>query len=220
MKNKNNRRKVTGKPSVPQKQPHEQSVTKPSDANNRLSTDENLYARPNGKLRPKLMYYTVNGKCRFLLTLILLFIVHLAMAEILSGKVVKVTDGDTFTLLAAGNKQHRIRLHGIDAPETKGGQPYSRKSKDFLAAMIAGKQVKVKVKSRDRYGRVVGIVSTRNVSDVNLRMLQEGMAWHYIQYDKTPAYKKAQETAKKQRRGLWTDPSPINPHDWRKKRTK
>ena len=80
MKNKNNHRKVTGKPSVPQKQPHEQSVTKPSDANNRLSTDENLYARPNGKLRPKLMYYTVNGKCRFLLTLILLFIVQLAMA--------------------------------------------------------------------------------------------------------------------------------------------
>ena len=136
-------------------------------------------------------------------------------AETLTGKVVRIADGDTFTLLV-DKKQHRIRLHGIDAPETQGGQPWSPKSKDSLASMIAGKTVTVDVRDTDRYGRYIGVVSTADITDVNLEMLKAGMAWHYSYYDKTPAYKKAHEHAKKSRKGLWSDPSPINPYDWRK----
>lgn len=139
-----------------------------------------------------------------------------ASAETLTGKVVRIADGDTFTLLV-NKKQHRIRLHGIDAPETKGGQPYSQKSKDYLASMIAGRTVTVDVRDTDRYGRYIGVVSTSSVKDVNLKMLKAGMAWHYSHYDKTPAYKKAHDQARKSRTGLWKDPSPINPYDWRKK---
>jgi endonuclease YncB( thermonuclease family) len=43
--------------------------------------------------------------------------VCLAQAEILSGKVIKIADGDTLTILDKSNRQHKIRLVGIDAPE-------------------------------------------------------------------------------------------------------
>ena len=137
-------------------------------------------------------------------------------AETLMGKVVRIADGDTFTLLVE-KKQHRIRLYSIDAPDTKGGQPYSQKSKDYLASMIAGKTVHVGAKDTDRYGRYLGVVSTSDIKDVNLEMIRSGMAWHYSYYDNTPAYKTAQQQAKKARKGLWADPSPINPYEWRKK---
>ena len=147
---------------------------------------------------------------------LMMFVCFILQAETLTGKVVRIADGDTFTLLVE-KKQHRIRLYGIDAPETKGGQPYSQKSKDYLASMIAGKTVTVEVKDTDRYGRYLGVVSTSDIKDVNLEMLRSGMAWHYDYFDNTPAYKTAHQQAKKAKKGLWTDPSPINPYDWRKK---
>lgn len=136
-------------------------------------------------------------------------------AQTLTGKVVRIADGDTFTLLVE-KKHHRIRLYGIDAPETKGGQPYSQKAKDYLASMIAGKTVQVEVKDTDRYGRYLGVVNTGGIKDVNLEMIRSGMVWHYDYFDNTPAYKMAQQQAKKAKKGLWADPSPINPYDWRK----
>ena len=137
-------------------------------------------------------------------------------AETLTGKVVRIADGDTFTLLI-DKKQHRIRLHGIDAPETKGGQPYSQRSKEYLSSIIAGNTGKVEVKDTDRYGRYVGIVSTDKIKDVNLEMIKAGMAWHYSYYDNTPSYELAQQQAKKGKKGLWQDPKPINPYEWRMK---
>ena len=141
-----------------------------------------------------------------------------ASAETLRGKVVKVSDGDTFTLLVAGNQQVKVRLHGIDAPEKRGSQPFSQKSKEKLSELIAGKTVSVEVNNYDRYGRALGIVSTDTHSDVNLEMIKCGMAWHYAHYDKTPAYIQAQKNAKAKRLGLWGDKNPINPYEWRKQK--
>lgn len=74
--------------------------------------------------------------------------------RVLMGTVVKVTDGDTITVLTSENEQERIRLHGIDSPEQKGGQPYWRASRDQLAALVAGKTVTVTWDKRDRNGRM------------------------------------------------------------------
>lgn len=156
-----------------------------------------------------------------LLSLVLLITTFLCIssqAQTLTGKVVKVADGDTFTLLVVGNEQVRVRLHGIDAPEITGGQPFSRAAKEYLSDMIAGQQVTVVVLDTDRYGRTIGIVRTPAVQDVNLRMLEAGMAWHYNFYDRTPAYIEAEQEARKARKGLWADPNPINPYNWRKKK--
>ena len=74
--------------------------------------------------------------------------------EYLVGRVVRVADGDTVTILDANNTQHRIRLAQIDAPETK--QAYSKVSKDALSELIVTKEVTVKVDVIDRYKRVLG----------------------------------------------------------------
>ena len=76
-------------------------------------------------------------------------------AATLTGKVVKVADGDTITILV-GTEQHRVRLQGIDAPERK--QPYGKASGRSLSALVAGKQVRVEYDKRDRYGRIIGVV--------------------------------------------------------------
>ena len=75
------------------------------------------------------------------LLVVCLSLLPLALADTLAGRVVRIADGDTFTVLDAGNDQHKIRLAGIDAPEK--GQPYGTVSKDHLGKMVFGNQVKV-----------------------------------------------------------------------------
>jgi endonuclease YncB( thermonuclease family) len=172
----------------------------------------NRYSKKNNKYAPH--NRTIILKTALIIFMVLSF--FSAQAETLTGKVVRIADGDTFTLLI-DKKQHRIRLYGIDAPETKGGQAYSQKAKEYLSSMIAGKNVKVNIKNIDRYGRYLGIVSTDKIKDVNLEMIKSGMAWHYSYYDNTPSYKEAQQQSKNEKKGLWSDSNPINPYEWRKK---
>jgi endonuclease YncB( thermonuclease family) len=66
-------------------------------------------------------------------------------------RVVRVSDGDTFTRLDAENRQIKVRLHGIDAPEAK--QAFGTVARKALADLIAEKTVSVEEVDRDRYGR-------------------------------------------------------------------
>ena len=70
------------------------------------------------------------------------------------GRVVGITDGDTFTLLTEEHEQLRIRVAEIDAPER--GQPYANRSREALAALVFGKDVRVEVQVVDNFGRLVG----------------------------------------------------------------
>ncbi len=60
-------------------------------------------------------------------------------ADSLTGKVLKITDGDTLYILDANYEQHKMRLAGIDAPERK--QAYRLAPRKHLATIVAGKQV-------------------------------------------------------------------------------
>ena len=75
-------------------------------------------------------------------------------AEEIRGKVVRLADGDTITVMDAEKVQHKIRLMGIDAPEK--AQAFGTKSKERLSEKIGEKEVVVKWKEKDRYGRVLG----------------------------------------------------------------
>ena len=99
--------------------------------------------------------------------LILLFITHasVSIAGSLTGRVVRVTDGDTIVVLDTNSAQHKIRLQGIDAPER--GQAYGTKSKEHLSDSVAGKFVVVEYDKRDRYERILGKVLLSN-QDMNL----------------------------------------------------
>ena len=153
---------------------------------------------------------------KYLLTLFLIFPV---IADSITGKVVKITDGDTVHVLLADHTKERIRLAGIDAPERK--QAFGNKSKKYLSGHVAAETVTVKYGKRDRYGRIVGKIIF-NGQDVNLDMIQSGLAWHYKKYKKEQssddqiAYAVAEINARKQKRGLWQDSHVLAPWQWRK----
>ena len=108
----------------------------------------------------------------------------LALATIAGAadlRVIRVSDGDTFTGLDAENRQVKVRLHGIDAPEAK--QAFGNVSKKALSDLIAGKTVSVEEVDRDRYGRVVGRVTIAGKL-VNAEMVRTGLAWRYVQFDR------------------------------------
>jgi endonuclease YncB( thermonuclease family) len=138
----------------------------------------------------------------------------LAFADDLRGRVVGVTDGDTLTLLDAGKLQHKIRLNGIDAPESR--QAFGQASKRGLADLVLGQDVVVVWSKVDRYGRIVGTV-LRGTVDVNLEQLRAGMAWYFRRYESdVPApnrlvYDAAEAVARRSRLGLWRDESPTAP---------
>lgn len=131
----------------------------------------------------------------------------------LEGKVVSVSDGDTVTILLADNKKEKIRLNQIDAPES--GQDFGNASKKNLSKLIAGKQITVATKERDKYGRMVGTIFIDN-KDINLEQVKLGMAWVYTKYASDPAYFEAHDKAKSDTVGLWSQPDPIAPWDFRK----
>jgi endonuclease YncB( thermonuclease family) len=104
----------------------------------------------------------------------------LALAQ-LNGRVVGVTDGDTITLLDSGNRQHKIRLGGIDAPEAH--QSFGQKSKASLSALVFGREVTADCSRVDRYRRQVCKVLV-NGTDANMEQIRAGMAWWYRKYAK------------------------------------
>nr|DAN83795.1 MAG TPA: nuclease-like protein [Caudoviricetes sp.] len=128
-----------------------------------------------------------------------------------NGKVVSIHDGDTITVLQ-DKQQIKVRLFGIDAPELK--QPYGKKSKQFLANLIAGKVVEVEGSGKDRYKRTIGTIYL-NGADINAQMVGNGYAWAYRKFSKKYTVQESQ--AKKRRLGLWRDKEPIPPWEWRKR---
>ncbi|MEG1338686.1 thermonuclease family protein [Cetobacterium sp.] len=148
-----------------------------------------------------------------LVVLLLVFLLT-TLSFAFSGKVIKVADGDTITVLRDGKKV-RVRFYGIDAPEKK--QEYGVKSLSVLKNMIDGKIVEVKEKDKDQYGRVVGEVYY-NDKNLNLYMLETGNAWWYKQYAKDNIeFAAAQEKAKLEKLGLWKESNPMAPWEFRRK---
>ncbi len=132
--------------------------------------------------------------------------------KLLHLRVVGVHDGDTLTGLDEARTQFKIRLDAIDAPEIK--QPFGQASKKALAEKVFGKDVVVVAKTKDRYGRTVGHIMLGK-RDINLEMLEEGMAWHYEKYDHNKRMREAEQTARAARRGLWAEVDSVPPWDWR-----
>lgn len=136
----------------------------------------------------------------------------LLLSATLTGSVTRIIDGDTLVVLDTADVQHRIRLSSIDAPESK--QPFGTKSKEALADLVKGKQVSVEVTGRDKYGRELGTIYIGSVN-VNRKMLELGMAWHYRRYSKDESLAGAEKEARVARVGLWADKEPVPPWEWR-----
>ncbi|KAL8240987.1 hypothetical protein R6Q59_014342 [Mikania micrantha] len=112
-------------------------------------------------------------------------------------------------------RKYRIRLRGIDAPES--AMPYGKEAKEELSKMIVGKSLKILIFDEDRYGRCVGDIYCNGVF-VQERMLKKGLVWHYDAYDKRPELEKWEKDARDKRIGLWASANPEKPWEWRKNR--
>lgn len=141
-----------------------------------------------------------------------------AAAETLSGRVVGIADGDTLTILDGSNQQHRIRLSGIDAPEKQ--QPFGNVSKQNLARLAFGRHTVADCPKLDRYGRQICVVRVTG-KDVGLGQLEARLVWWYRKYAKEQSsqdrdrYARAEDEARAANAGLWREPQPIPPWEWR-----
>lgn len=149
---------------------------------------------------------------------------------VIHGKIIKVSDGDTVHFVQSGeNFKMRVRLYGIDAPETekknrrtgivsKPGQPYGEEAYRALKAKIDGKDVTIEIWDKDRYKRMVSVIRLGD-RNINREMVAEGWAWAYRQYLDRPhasEYIGAEDDARKSKRGLWKQSNPMPPWEFRK----
>ena len=133
------------------------------------------------------------------------------------GRVVAIVDGDTVEVMHDGRAE-RIRLNGIDAPEHR--QAFGRRAQDFLGEMIFQQNVRVVVRSKDRYGRTVAdlFVGAKNV---NQEMVRAGMAWWFRRYaPRDMVLRDLEERAREAGLGLWADPDAVAPWNFRKPKPK
>ena len=138
------------------------------------------------------------------------------------GKVIRISDGDTITVLNAKNQQIRVRFDQIDAPESS--QAFGQKAKQNIS-YLHQTQVYIQEGSKDRYGRTIGTVyQLRNgqvpplhiKNSVNYKQVSEGYAWAYRGYLKDKEILAAEESASYKRLGLWSaSERPIYPSHYR-----
>ena len=169
-----------------------------------------------------------------IICLISLFLYTPALADTLQGKVIKVADGDTVTIVDDSGTKHRIRLMGIDAPEKN--QPYGDVSTQGLVELVSGKTVTIEYEKRDRYKRIAGKVLVDPQGEVfcmaldcvkkidaGLEQIKAGMAWHYKYYQMEQSeedrrlYSEAELEAREKPIELWKDKEPMAPWEWRRR---
>jgi endonuclease YncB( thermonuclease family) len=168
-----------------------------------------------------------------IITLCLMLTSTPSWAITLEGKVVKVADGDTITIMDDSGNKHRIRLGGIDAPEKD--QPYGKESTQSLLELTSGKTVVIEYEKRDRYKRIIGKVLVDPPGemfcmaldcvkkiDAGLEQIKRGLAWHYKKYqgeqneEDRGTYGEAEVEAREKLLGLWSDGLAISPWEWRR----
>ena len=132
------------------------------------------------------------------------------------GEVVGVHDGDSITVLARGIKE-KIRLMGIDCPETD--QPFGEAATLATTRLALHQTVTVTNRGRDRYHRLLGEIVLSDQRILNHELVREGACWWYHVYAPHNTTLQALETdARTLKRGLWADPAPTPPWEWRKQK--
>lgn len=141
-----------------------------------------------------------------------------AQAPEIHGRVVGVRDGDTIDVLTADNTAIGVRLCQIDAPEKS--QAFGTASKQSLSALVYDQLVEIEdhgLEQRPGSGprRTIGCVRVAGV-DVQREQIQRGMAWAYTRYLTDQDLARIEANARTSRRGLWADPDPVPPWEFRR----
>jgi endonuclease YncB( thermonuclease family) len=143
-----------------------------------------------------------------LLSIVLTFTVN---AISTTGKVIGISDGDTITILRNGRTE-KIRLFGVDCPENS--QAYGNGAKQFTSSMVVGKPVRIERRNQDKYGRTVANIYIGSRC-LNTELVRAGYAWQYREFSKDVAIARLEQNARTAKRGLWADPHPVPPWQYR-----
>lgn len=149
-----------------------------------------------------------------LLLISLIFATTALSDDLMTARVVGVSDGDNITVLTPINKQVLIRLYGIDCPEE--GQAFGVEAKQFTSGQCFGMTIQYRLMGIDRFDRTIAKVFLEDGRELNLEILKAGFAWHFERYSKRQDYVDAEAEARKAGVGLWADPDPTPPWDWRR----
>lgn len=139
----------------------------------------------------------------------------LALADLI-GKVVGVIDGDSIRVVYEG-KAEQIRLIGIDCPEKR--PPFGTRAKEYTSELAFGQEARVYGKTRDPYGRMLAEVLLPNGGSLNEELVKAGLAWWFRKYSKELQLGELERQAREAKRGLWAEPNPVPPWEWRSRRT-
>ena len=155
------------------------------------------------------------------LAILLSLLPFAAHAEIIIGRVANIIDGDTLILADASNQQRKIRLFGIDAPETT--QDFGQKAKAYLSALALSQQATADCRMAERSSSALCVVTVGG-QDIGLELIRNGAAWSYPLHNAQQSakeradYTQAEFMAKIHRHGLWDSKNPMPPWDWRRGR--
>ncbi|MBS1556372.1 MAG: thermonuclease family protein [Bacteroidetes bacterium] len=136
-------------------------------------------------------------------------------AEVISGKVVAVLDGNTLEVFTSENETYKILLYGIDCPEL--GQEFGERAKMFLEKLVLNKSVNAEIQGKDRWGNRLAIVLIDG-KDPREELLQEGLAWT-AERNPIDTFESIKEKAKQKGKGLWKDQEPTPPWIYRRQQT-
>lgn len=160
---------------------------------------------------------------RLAVLLVCLALVPAAWAKTLvieQARVTRVADGDSYFVDVGGPEPIEVRVAGIDCPESTwpgrwAAQPFAPEAKAFATTLLQGRQVRLELKDKDRYGRRVGQVVVDGKS-MGVELVRAGLAWWNPKYAAHDAVLSAlQDEARSAHRGLWKDPDPVAPWDYR-----
>ena len=132
---------------------------------------------------------------------------------LLTGKVIGIKDGDTVVVIDLFKTQTTLRLAEVDCPEKK--QPFGTRAKQFTSDAIYLKTVTYFITKKDRYGRSIAKVYYKN-KYLSAEIIKNGMGWQYKKYSTSQDLAQYEKQARFRKIGLWIDPNPISPSEWRK----
>ena len=151
------------------------------------------------------------------LAIVLALFASQVSAVTITGTLVAVQQGDTFTIksIPPEEKLYKIRLSDIDTPEPK--QPFGLKAKEFTETQVFGKEIQLEYEATDFYGRLIGSVVLPQGKVLNEELVRNGLAWHYrVGTSPSASLERLQYEAWEKKLGIWVELSPMPPWQFRR----